>query len=533
MDRIDRIKQFQISELKFQIFNCFILLTLSIHVNSFFLLKDVMRKKHTPDLRAIARAALTDAGFEPDFPGEVARELEAAEPLAAARAAAEGEGVRDLRGLLWSSIDNRESRDLDQVEFAERDGDSGFRVLVGIADVDAYVPKGSAVDLHAAVNTVSVYTPAHVFPMLPERLSTDLTSLVEGEDRLAVVTELCVAAGGEVRCESVYRALVRNRAKLDYDTAGAWLEGRGPAPAAFKTVEGLEGQVRLQDELARSLHELRRRCGALELERDELVPVVDESGRVVRLDARRNNRAQVIIESLMIAANTSMAELLQSNGVPSLRRVVRAPERWPLIVETAAALGHALPGEPDPRALSDFMSERRAADPASYAELSLSILKMMGPGDYLVEAPGLDQEGHFGLAVHDYTHSTAPNRRFPDLVTQRCLKAVASEAPAPYTREELELVAARCNLMESAARKVERRMRKVAAASLLSARVGQTFDAVVTGVKPGGTFARLSSPPADGRVVKGFRGLDVGDRLRVRLLSTDPARGFIDFARVS
>ncbi|HEX6185689.1 MAG TPA: RNB domain-containing ribonuclease [Pyrinomonadaceae bacterium] len=482
------------------------------------------KKRHPPDLREIARRALTEAGFEPDFPKEVARELEGA-----ARAG-EDAGVRDLRGLLWSSIDNKESRDLDQVEYVERAAD-GYRVLVGIADVDAFVPKGSAVDRHAAANTVSVYTPARVFPMLPEKLSTDLTSLVEGADRLAVVMELCIAEGGEARCEDVYRALVHNRAKMDYDSAGAWLEGRAPAPAPVKSIEGLDEQVRLQDEVARALHELRRRCGALELEREELVPVVDESGRVVRLDARRNNRAQVIIESLMIAANTSMAELLQTKGVPSLRRVVRAPERWPRIVETAAAFGYELPAEPDPRALSDFMMRRREADPASYAELSLAVLKMMGPGDYMVEAPGLEQEGHFGLAVHDYTHSTAPNRRFPDLVTQRCLKAAAAGAPTPYTREELEQIAGRCNLMESAARKVERRMRKVAAASLLGARVGEIFDAVVTGVKPGGTFARTLRPPADGRIVKGYRGLDVGDRVRLRLLSTDPERGFIDFAR--
>jgi exoribonuclease-2 len=486
-----------------------------------------MRKRQPPDLREIARRALTDAGFEPDFPAGAARELEGAAPASSAAGAA---GARDLRGLLWSSIDNRESRDLDQVEYAVRDG-GGYRVLVGIADVDAYVPEGSALDRHAAVNTVSVYTPAHVFPMLPERLSNDLTSLVEGEDRLAVVMELCVSEGGEVRCEEVYRALVHNRAKLDYESAGAWLEGRAPAPEVFKKVRGLEEQVRLQDGLARALHELRRRCGALELEREELVPVVDESGRVVRLDERQTNRAQTIIESLMVAANTSMAELLQSKGVPSLRRVVRAPERWPRIVETAAALGHQLPAEPDPRALSDFMSSRREEDPGGYAELSLSVLKLMGPGDYMVEAPGLEQAGHFGLAVHDYTHSTAPNRRYPDLVTQRCLKAAAAGAPAPYTREELEAVAERCNLMESAARKVERRMRKVAAASLLGARVGETFDAVVTGVKRGGTFARLLRPPADGRVVKGWRGLDVGDPVRVRLLSTDPERGFIDFAR--
>ena len=485
-------------------------------------------KRHVPDIRAIARAAVADAGFEPVFPAEVARELEQIDRGGGRAADPE---ARDLRALLWSSIDNRESRDLDQVEYAERLPAGGYRVLVAIADVDAYVPAGSAIDRHAAVNTVSVYTPAEVFPMLPTRLSNDLTSLVEGEDRLAVVMELALSEGGDVTSKQVYRAAVRNHAKMDYESAGAWLEGRGPAPEAVGRVPGLEAQVRLQDEIAQSLHELRRRCGAIELERAELVPVVDESGRVVRLDERRNNRAQDIIESLMIAANTSMAELLQDRGVPSLRRVVRAPVRWPRIVETAAALGFRLPDEPDPRALSDFMSRQRAAAPGEYADLSLSILKLMGPGDYMVEAPGLEQEGHFGLAVHDYTHSTAPNRRFPDLVTQRCLKSAAAGGPAPYAREELEAIAARCNLMESAARKVERRMRKAAAAALLGAHVGETFDAVVTGVKEHGTFARTLRPPADGRVVRGWRGLDVGDRVRVRLLSTDPERGFIDFAR--
>ncbi len=484
-----------------------------------------MKQRHTPDLHTIARRAVEEAGFEPDFPADVKRELSELKDVSVAP----GSDVRDMRALLWSSIDNRESRDLDQVEYAETSG-GGFRVLVGIADVDAYVPAGSAVDRHAAANTVSVYTPAEVFPMLPEELSTNLTSLLEGEDRLAVVMELAVTTEGDITSKQVYRAVVRNRAKMDYETAGAWLEGRGPAPEAFARVGGLEEQVKLQDEIAQALHALRRRCGALELERDELVPVV-ENGRVVRLDERRNNRAQTIIESLMIAANTSMAELLQDNGVPSLRRVVRAPEMWPSIVETAEALGEHLPDDPDPRALSDFMQRRREADPGSYAELSLSILKMLGPGDYMVEAPGLEQEGHFGLAVHDYTHSTAPNRRFPDLVTQRCLKSVTAGAGAPYTREQLEAIAAHCNEMESASRRVERRMRKVAAAVMLGEHIGQVFDAVVTGVKPKGTFARMLRPPADGMVVRRARGLRVGQRIRVKLLSTDPERGFIDFAR--
>ncbi|PYT03820.1 MAG: exoribonuclease II [Acidobacteria bacterium] len=487
-----------------------------------------MKSRHTPDLRAIARRAMLDAGLDPDFPADAEREVQAAE--SAGERVEPGTSAEDMRGLLWSSIDNRESRDLDQIEYAERLPSGGYRVLVGIADVDAFVSKGSAIDRHAAVNTVSVYTPAVNFPMLPEQLSTDLTSLLEGEDRLAVVMELSVTAEGDIGSKKVYRALVSNRAKMDYESVGAWLEDRGPVPFAFARVEGLEEQVKLQDEIARALSELRRKNGALQIETTEAVPVV-EGGRVTALDVRRHNRAQDIIESLMVAANTSMAELLEANGVPSLRRVVRAPEQWPRIVETAESFGERLPDAPDPRALSDFMTRRRAADPGAYPELSLAILKMLGPGDYMVEAPGLEQEGHFGLAVHDYTHSTAPNRRFPDLVTQRCLKSVTSAAQAPYTREELEAIAERCNLMESAARKVERRLRKAAAAVLLADRVGQTFDAIVTGVKDKGTFARLINPPVSGRIMRGERGLEVGDRVRVRLLSTDPERGFIDFER--
>jgi VacB/RNase II family 3'-5' exoribonuclease len=488
-----------------------------------------MKHRNTPNIRAIAREAVTEAGFDPDFPPEAEREVEADDK--AGEATTPDSSVRDMRGLLWSSIDNKESRDLDQIEYAERAASGGYRVLVGIADVDAFVPAGSAVDRHASVNTVSVYTPAVIFPMLPEQLSTGLTSLLEGEDRLAVVMDLNVSADGDVTSKDVYRAVVRNKAKMDYDTAGAWLEGRGPAPEPVTKLAGLEGQLKLQDEIARALRELRLKHGALELDTPEAVPVV-EGDKVVAMNVRQHNRAQDIIESLMIAANTSMAEYLEARGVPSLRRVVRAPERWPLIVKTAEGFGEHLPDDPDPRSLAEFMARRRAADPASYPELSLSILKMLGPGEYMVEAPGLNQEGHFGLAVHDYTHSTAPNRRYPDLVTQRCLKSAAAHAPAPYTREQLEATAEHCNRMASAARKVERRLRKVAAAVLLSAHVGETFDAIVTGVKDRGTFARLLRPPADGLIVRGEKGLDVGDHIRVRLLSTDPERGFLDFARV-
>jgi exoribonuclease-2 len=481
----------------------------------------------TPDLVSIARRAMADAGLAADFPPEV---VGAAQTLPGLPAKLD-DSVRDARGLLWSSIDNSESRDLDQVEYAERLPGGRTRVHVGIADVDAFVPKNSAVDRQAFVNTVSVYTPAVVFPMLPERLSTDLTSLLENRDRLAVVVELVVTDEGEVSSRGVYRALVRNHARLVYEEVGAWLEGRAGVPAGVAQAPGLEEQLRLQEEATERLRALRRRNGALELESVDAVPVLS-GGRVVGLEAKRHTRAHDVIESFMIAANTAMAELLESKGIPSLRRVVRVPQRWSLIVRIARSLGADLPARPDARALSAFLARRKGADPAHYADLSLSIMKMMGAGEYMVEAPGLEQEGHFGLAAHDYTHSTAPNRRFPDLVTQRCLKALAAGAAAPYARAELEEIAERCNRMEDAARKVERATAKSAAAVVLGARVGEVFRGIVTGVKAKGTFVRLLDVPAEGRIVEGEAGLEVGAEASVRLLSTDAERGFIDFARV-
>jgi exoribonuclease-2 len=486
-----------------------------------------MDRQHTPDLHAIARQALLDAGFEPDFPPAVAHELAAVnrQHLPA------DDSVRDARALLWSSIDNNESRDLDQVEYAEQLSNGDIRILVGIAEVDEFVHKGSAIDDHARVNTVSVYTPGQVFPMLPEQLSTDATSLLEGDDKLAVVIDLVVNADGAVVASEVYRALIRNHAQLVYEPVGAWLEGRAPAPPKIAQVAGLEAQLKLQDEATTRLAALRRRNGALNLEINQPAPVVAD-GKIVGLAAQEHNRARDIIESFMIAANTAMAELLEAKGVPSLRRVVHKPKQWARIVEIAAGLGDHLPTEPDSRALADFMARRKAADPAHYHELSLAVLKLLGAGEYMVEAPGVEQEGHFGLGVGDYTHSTAPNRRYPDLVTQRCLKSVIASAPPPFTTDELYDLAAHCNEMASAARKVERRMRKVAAAALLADRLGEVFTGIVTGVTEHGTFARLLAPPADGRVVKGEHDLQVGDRVRVRLLATNVERGFIDFARV-
>jgi VacB/RNase II family 3'-5' exoribonuclease len=488
------------------------------------------RNTLTPDLRSIAVRAMTTAGLVPDFPPEVLHEAQALTEKGSAIKASEA--LKDLRGLLWSSIDNSESLDLDQVEHVERLEDGRVRLLVGIADVDAFVPKDGAIDRHAFINTVSVYTPAVIFPMLPEQLSTDLTSLREGQDRLAVVIELVLTSEGSVASKDVYRAVVHNYAKLVYEEIGEWLERGGAAPASVANVDGLEEQLRLQSLTCEGLHALRKQKGALELETVEAVPVVN-GGEVLRFDIKRPNRAQAIIESFMIAANTAMAEFLEERGAPSLRRVVSAPERWPLIIKLAASFGFSLPPEPDSLALSDFLTQRKIAAPASYPDLSLAVLKMMGAGDYKVEAPGLEQEGHFGLAVHDYTHSTAPNRRYPDLIVQRCLKALLKGAASPYTRDELELIADRCNRMESAARKVERTTTKAAAAVLLGKHVGDIFEAIVTGVKERGTFVRLVSTPMEGRIVKGEAGLSVGEKTQVRLLSTDPERGFIDFARVN
>lgn len=488
-----------------------------------------MTQRSYPDLSTLARRKMLEEGLAPDFPPAAQEELETL-----ARASIEtlaDASARDMRDFLWSSIDNETSQDLDQLEYAEALADGSIRLLIAIADVDAYVRQSSALDRHAFQNTVSVYTPGEVFPMLPEKLSNDLTSLREGADRLAVVVQMSIAADGETHDAEVFRALVRNRAKLVYETAGAWLDGHASAPSKVSALAGLEGQLRLQQEASERLRSLRRRHGALELESIEATPIVSQ-GRVVELAVKGRTRARDIIENFMIAANTTIAEFLEQRGVPSLRRVVRRPERWPRIVELAESFGERLPEEPDSRALADFLARRKAAAPSAYAELSLSILKLIGSGEYLVEAPGLEQEGHFGLAVGDYTHSTAPNRRYPDLVTQRCLKSAIDGTRAPYTVAELEEIARRCNGMESAARKVERRMQKTATALLLGEHRGETFEAIVTGVKEKGVFVRLLHPPADGMLVEGQRGVDVGDRVRVRLVGTNPERGFIDFARL-
>jgi len=476
-------------------------------------------------LLAAARRALTDRGFATE-PSPAARAE--ADAVAASPAPSAVAGVRDLRGLLWSSIDDATSRDLDQVEWAESADDGAVRVLVGIADVDALVPRGSALDADAAHNATSVYAGVRVFPMLPVEVSEGATSLLEGEDRLAVVVELAVAPNGAVVRADAYRAIVRNRAKLVYEAVGAWLEG-GPVPDAVARVDGLEAQLVLQREAARRLKAERLRAGALELETIEARPVARD-GAVVDLAVVHKSLARELIEDFMIAANVAIARFLERHGASGIRRVVRQPERWRRIVDLARAAGDdTLPDAPDSRALAGFLARRRAADPLRFPDLSLSVVKLLGPGEYALDRPGLDPGGHFGLAAEDYSHATAPNRRYADLVTQRLVKAVLAGAPAPYTDDELAAIAARCTEREDAARAVERTVRKAAAAVLLASRIGETFDAIVTGAARKGTFVRLLQPPAEGRVVRGDAGMDVGERVRVRLVAVDPEKGFVDF----
>ena len=478
-------------------------------------------------LDTVARQALIDNGFAPDLDDASRRELQGLKP------APPTADVRDLRSLLWSSIDNNESKDLDQVEVAEQLPDGAIRIRLGIADVDALVPRDSALDKHAFANATSVYTGVAVYPMLPVELSTDLTSLSEGQERVALVIDLVIEKDGSPRSHEVYRATIVNRAKLAYDSLGAWLEGHGPAPKAVADDEQLQQQLWLQDRAASLLKTVRDRAGALEFETVEAT-AVGSDGKVTALTVTRKNRARDLIEDFMIAANVAIAKYLAEQQRSAIRRVVREPKRWGRIVELAAKYGVILPAEPDQKALSAFLAARRAADPLRFPDLSLSIVKLLGPGEYVLDKPGpSDDQGHFGLAAHDYSHATAPNRRYADLVTQRLVKAALAGAPAPYTDDELATIAAHCTERENAANRVERIARKAAGAILLEHRIGTVYDAIVTGVNKDGTYVRLMSPPVEGRVMHGEHGMDVGERVRVKLIATDPNRGYVDFQGVS
>jgi len=480
------------------------------------------RRDNGFDMHAAAQRVLSAAGFEPGLDGAAKRQLEGIKGPAPTEP-----GVKDLRHLPWSSIDNTESRDLDQVEVAEALPDGAIRIIVGIADVDSLVPKGSPLDEHAFTNCTSVYTGIDVFPMLPEQLSTDYTSLNEGEDRLAIAIETVVSATGDVVSHDVYRAMVHNRAKLAYEGVGAYLESGVLPPKASGNATLIE-QLDLQAEAAKRLKDERIRNGALELETIEATPIT-QNGKIVDLEVIQKNRARDLIEDFMIASNVGIAKYLESRDRSGIRRVVREPKRWGRIVELAARYGATLPEEPDSLALAEFLIARRKVDPERFPDLSLSIVKLMGRGIYALDLPGKDPGGHFGLATHDYSHATAPNRRYADLVTQRLVKASLANRPAPYSNDALNDIAARCTEREDAENKVERTIRKTAAALMLRDHIGEVFDAIVTGASDKGVFARTIRPPAEGMVVRHHEGFDVGDKVRVKLVGADPAKGFIDF----
>jgi exoribonuclease II len=482
---------------------------------------DLSNRAH---LRTIAIRAMRERGLDPEMPQAAAAQAAA---LAHAPTKTE-EPTRDLRPLLWCSIDNDDSRDLDQLSVAEPLPGGDVKVLVAIADVDAAVAKGSPADRHAALNTTSVYTPGVVFPMLPERFSTDLTSLNGGEDRLSIVIEYVVSTDGQITASDVYGAIVNNKSKLAYNAVGAWLAGTGALPPAAAGVRGMDEQLKIQDRIAQALDAVRVQHGALGFETIEL-EIVFEGDTPQDVKAETPNRAKSLIANLMIAANGVTARFLDAKGFPSLRRVVKSPERWERIRTLAEGLGDTLPAAADSIALAGFLTRRKAADPVTFPDLSTSVIRLLGRGEYVVDPPGAEPPGHFGLAVRDYSHSTAPNRRFPDLVAQRLLKAALAGHPSPYSLGELDTIAANCTKQEDAANKVERQVRKSAAAMVIQSRVGETFDAVVTGASNKGTFVRVTSPPIEGKLMGAHPGVDVGDRLRVRLSGVNIDRGFIDF----
>jgi len=478
------------------------------------------------NLVAAAHASMIEHGFQPDYPAGTYKELAAIHTHPEMPAAL---GAQDLRNLLWSSIDNDTSKDLDQIEWAEQLPDGRIRVLVGVADVDVRIALGTIIDGHARSETTSVYTGVKVFPMLPAELSEGITSLNENEDRVALVIEFAVDAAGTASDGKAYRALVHNRAQLAYNSVGAWLEGRAPAPAKVAASADLAAQLKLQDTAAQRMVGGRFQHGALDLETIETRPVMMAED-AVEIKKLEKNRATSLIEEFMVAANGVIARTFEDAGVASIRRIVRTPKRWDRIVEVAAGLGTKLPVEPDSKALNDFLLAQKQKDADHFPDLSLTIIKLMGPGEYVLVKPNEVSPGHFGLAVQDYTHSTAPNRRFPDMVTQRLLKAWLAKSPQPYSEGDLNAIAVHSTLMEDNARKVEREMEKRIAAVVLRPRIGQSFTAIVTGVNKYGTFVRTLDPHAEGMVVSGGKGLDVGDKVTAKLVSTDPQRGFIDFA---
>ena len=488
-----------------------------------------MKHRYPIDLAAIAYQAMEKYGFISRFPESVLREVAA---MAGDLPDDDRRDATDLRALLWSSIDNPDSRDLDQIEYCEAGEEESIHVSVAIADVDRFVRKDTRTDRHAAHNGTSVYLGIRTFPMLPDQLSAGISSLLPGEDRAAVVITYTVLPDGDTRHGSIFRALITNKAKLVYGEIGDWLEGSGPIPRAVRKIPGLEEQVRLQHEVAQRLRRRRMDKGALDLDTLEAEAVVDH-GIVTDLVIERQNPARQLIEEFMVAANETMVHHLARAGIPLIQRIVRVPKHWDGIVETAAGYRATLPKDPDAWALARFLDRQRASDPERFPDLSLTIVKLLGPGEYVPFVPGEVPLGHFALAVMDYTHSTAPNRRYVDIINQRLIKSVIDHERAPYTAEDLAGLAAWLTGREKAAQKAERFMRKAAAALLLRKRIGESFDAIVTGASEKGVYARLITPPAEGRIVQGGGSLKVGEKVRVRLLATDPYNGFIDLSCAS
>lgn len=479
------------------------------------------------ELAELAVAVMRERGLQPEFSGAALQQLRSID----APGACDEPRLVDLRGLPWCSIDNDDSRDLDQLTVSEPLPDGSVKILVAIADVDGLVEKDCPIDRHAQANTTSVYTSARIFPMLPEKLSTDLTSLNPGQDRCATVTEMVFTRDGTLAHSHIQRARVRNQAQLAYDAVSAWLTGDGPLPEAADAVSGMDAQLRTQDAVAQQLRALRREQGSLEFQTLQPRAEFDDGGRVVAIRQQEQNRARQIIEEFMVATNGVTARYLAGKRRAAIRRVVRSPERWARIVELAAEHGAALPPEPDSRALERFLATERRRDPLRFPDLSLTIVKLMGRGEYVVERPGGPKIGHFGLAVRDYSHSTAPNRRYPDLITSRLIKAALADLKSPYSHTELEMLANHCTRQEDAANKVERQLRKSEAAMLLEGRIGDSFDGVVTGQSKGHTWLRIFDPPADGMLLPS-RAVKVGDKVRAKLVATNVARGFIDFEQV-
>ena len=484
-------------------------------------------KHHRSILQSIAHKAMLERGLLPDFSAAALAELEEIQ----APVSLTNELTRDLRRLPWASIDNDDSLDLDQLAVAETLPGDQVKILVAVADVDSLVINGTAINEHAQHNTTSVYTAGMIFPMIPEKLSTDFTSLNEGEDRLAVVVEMVIGVDGSLQDSDVYLAQVRNQAKLAYNRLATWLEGNETVPEEVAAVNGMAENLRLQDKTAQRMKNLRHVNGALSLETIEAKPVFDDD-QIRALEIEEKNRAKEIIENFMIAANGVTARFLSSKKFPSIRRVVRMPKRWDRIVEIASDLGVKLPFGPDSKALEEFLIKEKADDPLRFPDLSLAIIKLLGSGEYVAELPDATPAGHFGLAVKDYGHSTAPNRRFADLVTQRLLKAAIKGEPLPYQMDELEALAVHFTKAEDAANKVERQVGKSAAALLLESRIGEHFNSIVTGASEKGTWVRCLDVPVEGKLVQGFEGVDVGDRIKVQLISINVEMGFIDFQKV-